>query len=469
MNELCQVVVQASTTHALRGVVNNVQVLFNVMTGHTVEDTETKRPPINLAIVLDRSGSMDSGQKLKNAKLAIKKVIEALGADDILHLVLYGSEVELAFQNASVKDRESLLARVDQVVTEGMTNMHAGLDKGSQVVSEYAKQGYTNRIFLFSDGLVNEGVTNKQEIYRFISQIYTERDTKVSAFGLGNDFDEELMKSIAEHGSGAYFFIEGSAAIPRFVDFALKGLFKLVGTDAGLKIRGLNGAVVTKIYSHHDLTKPYQFGDLKQDDHRSAVCELQVTPSVQPSEEVLTWELEYRPASNAEETLSSERAVIKGTLRIHFTDNEEDVAKGENPQVLAKVAIQRTGELDAELIGLISSGKTKEAIALTEKEIEILRSALDKDLDGSANIANHLKHVETALADLHREGASKANMKKAHHRNYMKRRASICYEQQYISDEMTKAAEDEDSPPSSPPASPPTSRAGLNRRNLPYS
>jgi hypothetical protein len=68
-------------------------------------------------------------------------------------------------------------------------------------------------------------------------------------------------------------------------------------------------------------------------------------------------------------TYTAERAVIKGTLRIHFTDNEEDVAKGENPQVLAKVAIQRTGELDAELIGLISSGKTKEAIALTEKEI----------------------------------------------------------------------------------------------------
>jgi Ca-activated chloride channel family protein len=145
-----------------------------------VEDTETKRPPINLAIVLDRSGSMDSGHKLKNAKLAIKKVIEALGADDILHLVLYGSEVELAFQNASVKDRESLLARVDQVVTEGMTNMHAGLDKGSQVVSEYAKQGYTNRIFLFSDGLVNEGVTNKQEIYRFISQVRTRAQRSLS-------------------------------------------------------------------------------------------------------------------------------------------------------------------------------------------------------------------------------------------------------------------------------------------------
>jgi hypothetical protein len=61
--------------------------------------------------------------------------------------------------------------------------------------------------------------------------------------------------------------------------------------------------------------------------------------------------------------------VIKGNVRIHFTDNEADVAKGENGHVLAKVAIQRTGELDAEIIALINSGKAKEAIAVTEKEL----------------------------------------------------------------------------------------------------
>jgi Mg-chelatase subunit ChlD len=190
-NELCQVVVSPSTTHALRGVVNNVQVLFNVVTGiytpplcaarwkstkctnilgHTEQD-ETKRPPINLAIVLDRSGSMDSKYKLKNAKLAIKKVVEALGEEDILHLVLYGSEIEVAFQNANVKEKQALLSRVDQVVTEGMTNMYAGLDKGAQVVKEYSKKGYTNRIFLFSDGLVNEGITDKRRIYHHISEV----------------------------------------------------------------------------------------------------------------------------------------------------------------------------------------------------------------------------------------------------------------------------------------------------------
>lgn len=193
-NELCQVVVQPSTTHALRGVVNNVHVMFDVITGtvsnptlhayakqwpteggstgHTVEEQETKRPPINLAIVLDRSGSMDSGHKLSNAKKAIIKVIEALGSEDVLHLVVYGSSVETIFQNSNpAAEREGLIARVKSVKTEGMTNMYAGLDRGAEVVSNYTKSGYTNRIFLFSDGLVNEGVTDKREIYKFIAEV----------------------------------------------------------------------------------------------------------------------------------------------------------------------------------------------------------------------------------------------------------------------------------------------------------
>jgi len=117
---------------------------------------------------------MDSLRKLENAKEAIKKVIQALGEQDIIHLVLYGSCVETLFSNARAGDetkRQALCAQVDSIRTEGCTNMHAGLERAAQVVHEFGQQGHNKRIFLFSDGLVNEGVQDKPTIYRFISQV----------------------------------------------------------------------------------------------------------------------------------------------------------------------------------------------------------------------------------------------------------------------------------------------------------
>src|SRR5690348_10745166 len=92
---LLQLQAMPMTTQALKGVVNSTHVLFKIVTGH--EETETKRPPINLAIVLDRSGSMGSKNKLTCAKEAIVKVIEGLSEDDVLSFVVYGSDVTTIF------------------------------------------------------------------------------------------------------------------------------------------------------------------------------------------------------------------------------------------------------------------------------------------------------------------------------------------------------------------------------------
>jgi len=67
--------------------------------------------------------------------------------------------------------------------------------------------------------------------------------------------------------------------------------------------------------------------------------------------------------------LAADTVSIKGTLRIHYTDQQEDVNKGRDNSVLVRVAIKQTGEIDAHVIDLISRGNTKEAIVETEKEI----------------------------------------------------------------------------------------------------
>ena len=105
------------TSQALKGVLNPTHVLFKVVTGH--EQEETTRPPINLAIVLDRSGSMMSKGKLSCAKEAIVKVIEGLTDRDVMSFVVYGSDVTTIFQNEhlTAESKQKLIAKVNAVQT----------------------------------------------------------------------------------------------------------------------------------------------------------------------------------------------------------------------------------------------------------------------------------------------------------------------------------------------------------------
>jgi len=389
VHPLLQLEAIAMTTKALKGVVNPTHVLFKIITG--TEETE-RRPPINLAIVLDRSGSMMSKGKLSCAKEAIVKVIEGLSDVDVMSFVVYGSDVTTIFENEMTKkeNKQKLIDKVNAVQTSGMTNLWGGLKQGADLVTQHAQKGFTKRVFLFSDGLVNEGIKEKSKIFELTAnQICTELDIKVSAFGLGNDFDEELMKGIAEHGCGSYFFIEGSNAIAQFTSFALKGLFKLVGSDACLTVRGLNGGVVKKIYGQPDLLKPFKLDDLVQGNERKVICDLDITPNASAeSEDVLKYELTYRPANGVEGAV----ATMGGTVAITYVDNLDDI--GRHHEVYVQVVIQQTADIDKELVGLIDRGNLSEALALQEKQIMLFRSILEFDEGGINNVAALLKQAE---------------------------------------------------------------------------
>jgi Ca-activated chloride channel family protein len=276
-NQLVVLSALPSSQYALKGIVNYVEVLFTIKTGNLKNEGEVKRAPLNLSIVLDRSGSM-SGLKLKHAKEAIIQVVEALSDDDILHLVVYDDNVEVIFENEKVKNKSLLFKQIQTINDQGSTNLWGGLEKGAELASKYHQKGYSSQVFLFSDGLVNVGkITAKGEILKLVSsQLHEELRLKISSFGLGNDFDEELMRGIAERGTGTYFFIEGSETIPKFVSSSLGFLLNTVANDAILKLRGQKGSTLSKIYGHNDLTKGAFLGDLRADNTRQVLSQFEV-------------------------------------------------------------------------------------------------------------------------------------------------------------------------------------------------
>lgn len=177
-----------------------------------VEVPGAERSPVNFAMVIDRSGSM-SGFKLTQAKQAAKQLISQLGGADRLAIVHYGSEVKsMPSLPATPGNKERMLAYVDAIWDEGGTNIGAGLSAGRDHLLASMAEHKVNRMILISDGQPTEGVTDQAGLTSIARQI-RQHGVTVSAIGVGNDFNEDLMQAIAELGAGAYGYLADASQL----------------------------------------------------------------------------------------------------------------------------------------------------------------------------------------------------------------------------------------------------------------
>ena len=180
------------------------------LTGVQVEGAQ--RMPVNLAVVIDRSGSM-SGQKLQQAKKAARQLVRQLQESDRLAIVHYGSDVKvLPGIVATAQGRERMADYIDGIWDEGGTNIGAGLVAARSQLLPSAAEYRVNRIILISDGQPTEGLTDDRDLTGLVKEIRREGIT-VSAIGVGTDFNEDLMQTFAEYGSGSYGYLQDAARL----------------------------------------------------------------------------------------------------------------------------------------------------------------------------------------------------------------------------------------------------------------
>lgn len=192
-----------------------------------------KRSAVNLALVIDRSGSM-SGYKLAQAKQAARHLVGLLREEDRLAIIHYGSDVKsLPSLPATPGNRERMLQYVDGIWDEGGTNIGAGLSAGRFQLATAQGHFSVNRLILMSDGQPTEGITDDEGLTQQARELRAAGIT-MSSIGVGTDFNEDLMQAFAEYGAGAYGFLEDAGQLATLFQKDLQQATTSVARDVTL-------------------------------------------------------------------------------------------------------------------------------------------------------------------------------------------------------------------------------------------
>jgi Ca-activated chloride channel family protein len=162
------------------------------------------RQPLHVAVVLDRSGSMN-GRPLEEAKRCAEFVIEGLVAGDQASLVVFDDHVETLAALTSASNRETLRHMVRSIVSGGSTDLHGGWLRGAETLAPHTSANTLSRVILLSDGCANRGLTDTVAIAAQCAAL-ADAGVTTSTYGLGRNFWEDLMIAMARAGRGNSYY-----------------------------------------------------------------------------------------------------------------------------------------------------------------------------------------------------------------------------------------------------------------------
>jgi Ca-activated chloride channel family protein len=387
-------------------------------------DGNAARPPLNLSVVIDRSGSM-SGEKIEHAKLAARQLVSRLRESDRVAVIAYGSDVDIVFSSrtATSQAKSEAIAAIDRIYDDGGTNLSGGLMAGRDEVMPHRSGEVVSRVVLISDGMANEGISDRSELAQ-LAGATAERGVSITTIGVGLDFDESTMTALAVSGAGNYYFVESSDALAKIFDDELDKIGETVATEVKVALEPASGVEILEAYGY-DITREgnhaiINVADLHAGETRKVVLRLRVNATKPGAIDLADVTVGYRNVSDGEHNRVDVHARAETTRdqQVVLANADKDalvhIERAKNAAAINRAtALYERGDMAA--AQAVLGARKQEAAELAEKtEFK----ALEQEADEATDWAEGNMQAAPSSAGAGGSRAKKANRKGAYDMMY---------------------------------------------------
>jgi Mg-chelatase subunit ChlD len=205
--------------------------------------------PLNLVLVIDKSGSMAAEDKMSRVKDSLRTMVDKLRPEDIISIVGFDSSAEVLYPANRIGDGYNVRRAIDCLAPGGSTNLHSGLMLGYAQAMKHFRSGATNRVILLTDGIANTGVTEPHRIAAESAE-FNGQGIDLSTIGVGLELNNDLLRTLARSGRGLYHFISDNKDINKVFVNEVQSLISSLAKTVQVSIDYPPGLRLEKIYGY---------------------------------------------------------------------------------------------------------------------------------------------------------------------------------------------------------------------------
>lgn len=335
------------------------------------QQQEQDRIPANIAIVLDKSGSMQ-GEKLQRAKEAAVMAIKRLNGEDIVSVVSYDSRVNVIVPATKVTDKKQIFSAINQIRANGNTALFAGVSKGAKELRKFLDLNKVNRVILLSDGLANVGPSTPNELGSLGLSLAKE-GMSVTTIGLGLGYNEDLMTQLAGFSDGNHAFVENAEDLAKVFQYEFGDVLSVVAQGVEIIIHCHNEVKPLRVLGRDaDIRGNKVFTRLNQiysEQEKFIILEVEV-----PQQRAETRLKLVDVGVTYTDLFSQKRESIERYATVSFSGSRQDVDEALDAETYESAAEQVANELNREAVELRDKGDIEGAKSILRRSADYLEN-----------------------------------------------------------------------------------------------